>query len=630
MATVPARSEIILFGEFEANLRSRELRRGGLKVRLPDQSFQVLAMLLAQPGELVTREDIHKALWPNDTFVDFDHGLNNAVSRLREALGDESECPSFVETLPRRGYRFIGKLNGLVPPGSAATIDSGARPLAVRTIHSHNIPLARIAVVGGVMLVVAFALGLRLLRRSNTADSPIHSLVVLPLENLSGDHSQDYFADGLTDALITDLANISSLRVVSRTSAMHYKGLHKPLREIAQELNVDAVVDGSVMRSATRVQVSAHLVEAHSDRHLWARTYERDAKEAFAVQQDIAWNIVTELRAKLTPTEQSRLRTGRNVNPEAYDASLKGRYYWNRRSLDGFNKGLALFQKAIQDDPAYAPAYAGMAYCYNFLGLGMGPLSPTDYAHMARAAAQKAMELDENLADAHAALGFTAFRYDWDWTVAEREYRRAVELAPQDAVVRGWFAELLSFLGRTEEANAQREQVRILDPFSIQAVRAVAGAYRLDKQTDRGIEYYKKAIESEPDSFRLRMDLGGDYIQQGGYQEAAEQFQQVLTLYGPNVYPLGRLGYSYALLGRKGEAERIIHQLEQEHRPGYVSYAIAEIYEALGRKQEALGWLQKAYNEHAAQMVSLNSRFPSLHSDPHFLELVRRVGIPQS
>lgn len=605
-------------------------------MRVPDQSFQILALLLVNPGELVPREDIRKKLWPDDTFVDFDHGLNNAVNRLREALGDSADVPRFIETLPRRGYRFIGTVNGSAKQKSAPLVDSGSvsvpepeqRAPKATTSKGRGMSPVRMALVAAVSLMLLLALGVRFPRRSQVAASPIRSLVVLPLENLSGDPAQDYFADGMTDTLITDLANISSLRVVSRTSAMHYRGSHQSLPEIARELKVDAVVEGSVMRSGNRVRVNAQLVQAYSDRHLWAKAYDRNVSEILAVQQDLARDIVKEIQAKLTPSEESRLTRPRTVSPKAYEASLKGRYYWNKRSLDGFNKGLAFFQEAIQADPMYAPAYAGMAHCYNFLGLGMGPMSAREYAQRAKVAAQKALELDENLADAHAALGVTLYRYDWNWAEAEQEYRRALELDPHNVIVRGWLADLLVFLDRTQEAHAQREQATDLDPSSIQAVRTIAGAYGAAKQYDKAIDYYKKAIELEPDSFRMRMDLGGDYLAAGRYQDAAEEFQNVLTIYGPNVYPLARLGYTYAVWGKKTEAERILSELKKEGRPGYVSYAIAEICAALGRKEEALRWLQRAYDERAAQMIGLKWDFDSLRSDPRFQDLMRRVGVP--
>lgn len=608
MVRVASPNDIVLFGDFEVDLRSRELRRQGATVRLPDQSFQVLTMLLERRGELVTRREIRNRLWPADTFVDYDHGLNNAVNRLRESLGDTAETPRFIQTLPRRGYRFIGTIGettrrpGAVIPAAGNDSQQGAKPVERRV---------RIAIASAAILILLGISGVRLLRRSEISTTRIHSLAVLPLENLSGDSSQDYFADGMTDALVTDLANISSLQVTSRTSAAHYKGSRLSLPEIARELKVDAVVQGSVVLSAKRVRVDVQLVQARLDRYLWAKAYDRDMTEVLEVQRDLAQNIVREIHAKLTSSEENRLASLPTVNPEAYDAYVKGRYNWNRRSLDGYNKGLEFFQQAVHADPRYAPAYVGIANCYNYLALGMGTIRPRDAARLAKAAAAKAIELDDNLADAHAALAFTLHQYDWNWAEAEQESRRARELNPGSGI------------------HQQREQFHDLDyPLSPLSVRALAGAYVRAKQPEKAIDYYKKAIETAPDSFRMRMDLGGDYIASGRYQEAADQFQRVLALYGPNVYPLARLGYSYAVLGRKAEAERIVGQLKNERREGYVSYAIAEISEALGHKEEALKWLEKAYVERAWQMTSLRDNFPSLHADPRFQDLVNRMHFP--
>jgi TolB-like protein/DNA-binding winged helix-turn-helix (wHTH) protein/Tfp pilus assembly protein PilF len=645
----------VSFGDFVADFDAFELRKHGIRLKLQDQPFQILKLLLQRSGHLVTREELRAQLWTDSTFVDFDAGLNAAMRRLRDALNDSADEPRYIETLPRHGYRFIARTeiatesvpnvlrDELVLAPALPNLEEGqlqVDPTFVkgdepanqgRKFWRINSP-ARLAAV--CVLTLAVAIGVAALRSraiaKYPADSRIHSLAVLPLQNLSGDPSEEYFADGMTDALITDLAKIHSLRVVSRTSAMHYKDSRQPLPEIARELQVDAVVEGSVVRSGNRVRVNVQLVHAQSDRHMWAKAYERDANEILALQQNLTTNIAEEIRAKLTPDEQTRLEATRTLNPAAYEASLEGRYNWNKRSLDGFNNGLALFERAIQADPTYAPAYAGMANCYNFLGLGMGPLSPREYAHKARAAAQKALQLDENLADAHAALAFTLYHYDWNWAQAEQEFRRAVELDPRNSIIRGWFADFLSFLGQAEEARAQRLEVRDLDPFSIQAVRSIAGAYGAARQDDRAIDYYQKAIESQSDTFRMRMDLGGDYLRAQRFQDAAEQFQKVLTLYGPNVYPLARLAYCYALWGKKAEAEEILDQLKKERRPGYVSYAVAEIYEALGRKEEALGWLEKAYEERAPQMIGLKSNFDTLSSDSRFQDLQRRVGVPNS
>lgn len=598
------------FGVFEANFQAGELRKAGIRIKLQDQPLQVLSMLLENPGEPVTREDIRKRLWPGDTFVDFDHGLNNAVNRLREALGDSADVPRFIETLPRHGYRFIGTVNGPAKQESVPVPETKPRLPEASANKTHRMSPGRIAVVTATSLILLLAFGLRF--RGRISAPPIRSLVVLPLENLSGDPSQDYFADGMTDALITDLANVSSLRVVSRTSAMHYKGSHQPLPEIAKELRVDAVVEGSVMRSGNRVRVSAQLVQASSDGHLWAKTYDRNVSEILSVQQDLAQSIVREIQARLTPMEVARLSaTAQNVDPEAYSANLLGRSYLRKRSLDGYNKALAQFQHAIEVSPAYAPAYVGLADSYNLLGLGMGSLSAIENANRARAAARKALELDQNLAEAHAALAFTLERYDWNWAEAEKEHKRAVEIEPP---VKG----------------ADIQTMRDIDPLSVQGVRDISRAYIAAKQYDKAIAYYKKAIELQPDSFRLRMDLATGYTSDGRYQEAVEEFQKVIALYGANVFPEAELGYAYARWGKTSEVEKIIDDLKRTGKPGYSSYAIAKIYVALGRKEETLKWLQRAYREHAPEMSGFNadSAFASIGSDSRFQDLVRRVGIP--
>jgi TolB-like protein/DNA-binding winged helix-turn-helix (wHTH) protein len=609
--------ETIAFGEFQANLRARELRRNGVKVRVPDQSFHVLAMLLEHPGELITREEIRESLWPADTFVDFDHGLNNAVNRLRDALGDSAESPRLIETLPRRGYRFIGAANAL--PSGAVAVQQGAAPTHDAVLppeirnRGRRISSYFVIVVAAAAILLAPVVTLKFRTNRGAPSVPIRSLAVLPLENLSGDSSQEYFADGMTDTLVTDLANIHSLRVVSRTSATHYKGSHLALPEIARNLQVDALVQGSVVLSGKRVRVNVQLVQASSDGHLWAKTYDREISEILDVQRDLTEDIVQEIKAKLTPSEENKLASIPTVNPDAYQAYFKGRYQLNRRSLDGYNEGLALFQQAIRLDPTYAPAYAGIAHCYNYLALGMGAIPPREAARRAKAAARKAIELDETLADAHSALAFTLHHYDWDWGEAEKEAQRARELNPKS------------------EVHPKHQQLRDSDyPLSPLAVRAVAGSYIEARQLEKAIEYYKKAIESTPDNFRMRMDLAGDYLENGRYQEAAETYQGVLTQYGPNVYPLARLGYTYARWGKKSEAEKILVQLKNERRQGYVSYAVAEIYELLGQHEEALSWLEKAYEERAWQMTEIRGAFPSLHADARYQGLVERMHFPTS
>src|SRR5438309_2759843 len=355
----------IRFAAFELDSRASELRKQGAKVKLQEQPFQILQVLLQRPGEVVTREELQQKIWPSDTFVDFDHGINNAIKRLREALGDAAETPHYIETLPRRGYRFIGKIE-------------------------------------------CEALRMR-------------SLAVLPLENLSHDPQQEYFAEGLTEALITTLAKIGELRVVSRTSAMLYKNVRKPLREIARELEVDAIVEGTVLLAGHRVRITAQLIDAAKETHLWAESYERDLRDVLALQSELAQAIARKVRVKIAPQEQALLAQPHPVDPEAYEAYLKGRYHWNRRSGEALPKAVQYFQQAIAKDPTFAAAYSGLADCLSVLGY-WGLVPPDEGCGKAKGLAHKALEMDHSLAEAHASLAFATMFYDFDFVTAEREF----------------------------------------------------------------------------------------------------------------------------------------------------------------------------------------------------------------
>src|SRR2546421_5084135 len=368
----------VRFGDFELDQDTGELRREGTKVRLQEQPLQILQILLEQPGKVILREELRKRVWPSDTFVDFDHGINNAIKRLREALGDVAETPRYIETLPRRGYRFIG--------------------------------------------ITEYP-------RHGTASS-ILSLAVLPLENLSRDPEQEYFADGLTEALITSLAKISAIRVTSRTTAMQYKSVrNKSVSEIARELGVDAVVEGTVQRFGNRARISAQLIDGHTDSHLWAESYERDLRDILALQVEVASAIATEIQVKLTPQDRKQLARTRPVNPEAYEAYLKGRFFWNKRTPHGVKKGAEYFEQAIDKDPTYAGAHAGLADCAGIAGW-WGFVPPEEGCGRAKEAARKSLEIEET-AEAHASLGWAIIHYDFDTLSAEKEFQRAIELDPR-------------------------------------------------------------------------------------------------------------------------------------------------------------------------------------------------------
>src|SRR5437667_2539626 len=400
----------VRFGVFEVNLRAGELRKQGARIKLQEQPFHVLQMLLEQPGEIVTREELQKRIWPADTFVDFDQGLNNAIKRLREALRDSAETPRFIETIPRRGYRFIG-MTGSSTPG------------------------------------------------------PIRALAVLRLENLSRDPQREYFAEGLTEALITTLAKIGELRVVSRTSAMQYKGVHKSLREIARELDVDAIVEGTVLRSGHRVRITAQLIDASKETHLWAESYERGLRDVLTLQAEVAQAIAREVQVKLTPEERAHLAQVRRVDPEAYEAYLKGRYHWNRHSAEGFGKAVQYFQEAIAKDPTYAAAYTGLADCFSILGM-WGLVPPDEGCGKAKVLALQSLELDPSLAEAHVSLAWATMFYDYDFVAAEREFERSFELNPRNATAHHFFGFYLGLMGRYEEGYTELKRAIRLDPHS--------------------------------------------------------------------------------------------------------------------------------------------------------------------
>ena len=409
MHNSPSSSQTVRFGAFELNLRARELCKRGIKIKLQEQPFQILAMLLENPGQVVTREELQRKLWPADTFVDFDHGLNKAINKLREALGDSADNPHFIETLAKRGYRFIRDLQD--------------------------------------------SLG------------QIRSLLVLPLENLSGDPEQEYFADGLTDSLITQLARVSALRVVSRTTAMHYKRIHRPLPEIARELGVSKIVEGTVQHSGGRVRVSARLVEGTADTPLWADSYERDLRDVLSLQSELARALVKEVQVKLTPQEQEQLARTVTVDPEAYEAYLKGRYYWNKRSGEAVKKCAEYFHQAIKKDPSYAPPYAALADCAGVAGF-WSFASPVEGCGRAKAAALKAIQIEDS-AEAHASLGWATLHYDWDFSSAEREFQRAIQLNPRYATAHQWYGHCLGAMGRFDEAFTVLKHAIHLDPLSL-------------------------------------------------------------------------------------------------------------------------------------------------------------------
>ncbi|MGB7846861.1 MAG: winged helix-turn-helix domain-containing protein [Candidatus Acidiferrum sp.] len=662
------RSSRVHFRDFEVDVHTGELRKHGLKVKLHGQPFQVLAMLLERPGELVTREEIREKLWPQDTFIDFEHSVNSSIKRLREALGDDAARPRFIETLPRHGYRFIAAVETLVhnqipngngeaqvvsafqasSPETSQPVDQGedgaaatAFPTKYGDPHiappkgAHRLSKKRVAAAMVSLLVALMALLIELnvfsLRDHLllTASVPqIKSIAVLPLENLSHDPEQEYFADGMTEELITDLGKIGALRVISRTSVMRFKGTKKPLPEVARELNVDALVEGTVLRSGDRIRITANLLNARSDHHLWAETYERDLRDVLPLQEEVARAIATAITLKLTPQDQSRLTAASLVDPEAYRLYLEGRYQAGKRTLVGLQKSILLFQQAISKDRGYAPAYAGLSESYGLLPFWNG--GPTMEAmSKAKTAAQMAVELDSSLAEAHAAMGFVLFYGDWDWPAAETELKRAIELKPGFVISHHWYAEYLSAMGRHDEAIAEIKRAQELDPLSPLLYGIGGEIYLLAHRYDEDIEQCQKALDLEPNYALALANLAWAHVGKGMYKEAAAEFllaDRALGLSNSSGEAL-----AYALTGEKGKAVKILKRLRQP--PGrfeFASIMAARIFSALDMKQDALEWLERAYQERDvyAPLWRVHPAFDPLRSEPRFQALLRKMNLP--
>ena len=628
------------FGVFEVDLRTGELTKRGLRIRLQEQPFQVLAMLLEKPRELVTREELRKKLW-GQSVVDFDHGLNKAINKIREALGDSAENPRFVETVARRGYRFLADVtpvdtagerlpaletDSLVPPPDSHRVELvGAGVPPKRSIRPH----ARTGV--GVALALVLAVSLSWMLYLQTQSSPkIRSLAVLPLESLSGDASQDYFTDGMTDALIADLGQISALRVISRTSAMAYKRVHKPLSEIARELNVQAVVEGTVLRSGERVRITAQLIQVPNEKHLWAQSYEGDLQDTLALQNSVARAIAEQVQVTLNPQEAAALEKSKKVNPEAYEAYLKGRYFWNKRSGAGLKKAIEYFEHAIDSDPDFARAYSGLADSYALLGdWEYGILSPQEAFPRAKAAAVKALALDDNLSEAHTSLAFILDLYDWGWASAEKGYQRALALNPGYATAHHWYAWHLIVMGRNGEGIAELKKAESMDPLSLIISADLADALCIAHRYDESVQQSQKTIEMDPHFAVAHYQLGQALEQKHRHDEAIAEFRRAIELSGGNTTFESNLANAYAVSGRKEEAIKIVKNLEsRQSQDSSTDASIALIYVGLGDNDRVMIWLNKAYQARFNPSILMRPVFDPLRSDSRFQDLLHRIGLP--
>jgi TolB-like protein/DNA-binding winged helix-turn-helix (wHTH) protein/Flp pilus assembly protein TadD len=633
-ATHPPRR--LRFGVFEADPRLGELTKHGKRLPLQEQPFQLLAMLLARPGELVTREELRAKIWPQ-TIVDFDHGLNKAVSKIRDALGDSADNPRFIETVARRGYRFLADVAVVqdVPPQTAAAdpaVRADAAALARPEVgtSSRRPPGALVwRLIGFGLALVLAAAASWILYASRSSVPKIRSLAVLPLKNLSGDLSQDYFTDGMTEELITELGQISALRVISSTSAMHYKGVDKPVTEIARELSVQAVVEGSVLRSGDRVRITAQLIRVPADEQMWAHSYEGDLRDTLALQSQVAQAIAQQIRATLSQRQQAVLRNPKTVSPVAYEDYLKGRYFWNKRTGDGLKKAIDYFTRATDADPNYAEAYSGLADAYALSGdWAYGLLAPQDAFREARAAAMKALALDDGLAEAHTSLAFAFDLYAWDWTGAEKEYKRAIELNPGYATAHQWYAWHLLVTGRNSEGIFELKRAESLDPLSLIISANVAGALSVAHLYDESVKQSEKTLGMDPNFAVAHIALGEALEQKHMHAEAIAEFQKAIALAGHSGALDSNLAYAYARSGRKAEAESIVKDLEaQRDKNPSADANIALVYVGLGDQDQAMVWLNKAYEARFNPSILLRPGFDPLRADPRFVDLRRRLGL---
>jgi len=631
-ATPPKADELLL------DLKRYQIRRDGSVLRIEKIPMELLILLVEKKGDLVSREEIIERLWGKDVFLDTEQGINTAIRKIRLALSDVSEQSRFVQTVVGKGYRFIGPIT-VVKNGSAPTEAPDQPHLASVTVPPkataprRSLLKSALALVVVTALAVLLAFGFNFLgvrQRLFARNLKIRSIAVLPLENLSGNPAEDYFAEGMTDELITNLAKVSSLRVISRTSVMRFKGARRPLPEIARALNVDAVVEGSVVRSGNRVRITAQLIYAATDRHLWAEEYERDQRDVLQLQSEVARTIAQEIRAALTPQERLRLVSRGAVNPEAYEIYLRGRLYWNQRTEAALGKAVDQFNKAIQSDANFAEAYSGLADSYTTLGY-LSYLDPNDAFPRAKIAATKALELDPALAEAHASLAYYNLYYAWNYVEAEREFRQAISLNSNYATAHEWYSIFLVAMRRPQEAWVEINRARELDPLSVVIMTDVGFDYFYRQDYDQAISQLRSTLAINPKFPLAHLWLGRAYQQKHMYGEAIAEFDQVNSVLPDWIVTIAGTGNAYGEWGKRGKALAVLAQLNQLSRQKYVTpYGVALVYAGLDDKQEAFAWLNKAVETRSHWLVWLNldPRWKRLRADSRFAELQERVGLP--
>ena len=609
----PAR---ISFANFELDLTTGELHSNGRKVSLPPKSFEVLRALSEHPGEVVTRDDLRTKLWSTNTYVEFDDGLNHAIQKLRQVLGDSAENPQFIETLPRHGYRLISPVN------------AGHGTKGVRVSSHVRRFMISAAILAAVAAAVIFqnAENWRSRLLGSGGEPPIRSIAVLPLSNLSGDPQQDYFADGMTDALITDLAKLRDVKVISRTSVMQFKDVKKPLPEVARALGVNGILEGSVQRSGARVRITVQLIRSPDDTHLWAESYERDAHDVLTLQGEIAQAVAREIKVALTPEESKHFSRARPIKPEAYELFLKGQYHYYKWNPEDFKKAVDYFHQAINADPKWAPPYAALANTYGWLWIA-GAIPPQEALPQFSAALKTALEIDPTLPEVHYTQAAAAFYYRWDWDEADREFRQALTLDPSLVEARFEYAWYLASIGRMPEAISEAQRAVERDPLSVSANLALGSIYAIGRQYEKAITQLERTATINPSDGRAYEFLTGIYERKGMFEDAIREYEKAMKSSGARPEELAGLERAYRESGATGYWNWKLSEAKRRQTP----YEIAIMYAQLADARQAVIWLEKAYEGHDWQMVQLKS-FPEwdpVRADSRFQDLLHRMNFPQ-
>jgi TolB-like protein/DNA-binding winged helix-turn-helix (wHTH) protein len=596
----------VSFGVFEVNPSTGELRKQGIRIKLHEKPLQVLLALLEHPGEIVSRKELQERLWPQDTFGEFENGLNNAISRLRETLGDTAESPRFIETVPRHGYRFLAEVSSAVA--------SAPESLAFRRW------LSPILICLGAVLVLGVALRFALHR-----PKAIQSLAVLPFRTLGAGSSEEYFTDGMTDAVTTELVKIGVPKVISETSVAQFKDTKESVPEIARALSVDAIVEGAVLRDGDQVRITVQLIRGDTDRHVWAESYQRPVTDVLALQNEVALGVARAIKLELLSGAASQQTSRRPVNPQAYEAYLKGRYFMQKHDESAL-RAKNYLEQAIQLDPGYAPAYAGLSDFYVLA------LPPKEALPKAREYAQHALKLDSNLADGHRSLAYIYFYDDWDWKAAGDEFQRAISLAPGLTESHRWYATYLAAMGRMAEAVGESKRALELDPLSISAHHGAAVAAVSAGQYDRAIEEGRKIIELDPNDPRGYLDMGLGHLQKRMYQEAQQDAERGIELAHRDPFALSIAAHVYGRLHNLEKAGKLVEEMRIDSQNGFVPpFYFATAFVGMGKQNEAMDALEEGYKSHDPDMVGLNSAawFEPLRSDPRFQDLLHRMNFPQ-